>query len=305
MAESVPPIERKGLVNMKRDFSFRPAVGLAVCAALALPFLNLAAVSTFLPKDTRVELRLKQSLSSASSRVNDRVEFEVTDDVKLGDLVPIPAGSLAWGIVVEAVPRSRLMRAGKLSVDIQGVCLATGEKIVLRGTPTSREGLAPRESDDGPSTNVLALPALPVLLFVYGKDVSIPEGRTVAAYTSDRTALDPARFANPLPNITCDRDPIPTITAASDALATFLIRSTPSDAELSVDGRYFGNTPSTVRLTPGDHLITASAPGRKTWERTVHATPKSEVNITAVLEERPPIGSGLGPVPTPPKQPQP
>lgn len=286
-----------------RQFSGVQAACVAVVVAISLPVLDRAAVPTYLPKDSKVELRLKQSLSSAASRTNDRVEFEVTEDVKAGDVIPIPAGSLAWGIVVEAAPRSRLMKAGKLSIDIQGVCLATGEKAILRGSPSSREGMTAREPDEGPSTNVLALPALPVLLFVYGKDVSIPEGRTVTAYTSQRITLEPSRFANPAPNTTCDRDPVSAAASASDSLSTILIRSTPTDAELSVDGRYLGNAPSTVRLAPGDHLITASAPGRKTWERTVHVTSGSEINITAVLEERPPIGSGPGPIPTPPKQP--
>src|ERR1700683_5006875 len=99
---------------------------MAVFVTMALPFIDRAAAPTYLPRDTKVELRLKQSLSSATARVNDRVEFEVIEDVKAGDVTPIPAGSLAWGTVVEAVPRSRLMKSGKLSLDIRGVCLATG-----------------------------------------------------------------------------------------------------------------------------------------------------------------------------------
>jgi hypothetical protein len=269
--------------------------------AMLIPIGSWAAVSMFLPRDTRVELRLKQTLSSAESRANDRVEFEVSEDVKVGDYVAIPAGSLAWGVVVEAVPRSRLMKSGKLAIDIRGVCLTTGERAALRGSPTSRENLSARESDEGPSTNVLALPALPVLLFVYGKDVTIPEGRATSAYVSQAVELHPVGTASSLPNTTCDRDPVAPAPAAADTLSTLLIRSTPTDAELTIDGRYLGNAPSTVRLPAGDHIISASSPGRKTWERTVHLTAGGEINITAILEERAPLGNG----PAQPKPPQP
>ena len=109
-----------------------------------LPWLALtpgalnAVTSAWLAPQTPVELRLKQTISSADARVNDRVEFEVTEDVKVGEIVAIHAGSLAWGIVSEASPRSRLMKSGRLSVSIRAVCLATGERAPLVGTPSGQ-----------------------------------------------------------------------------------------------------------------------------------------------------------------------
>lgn len=267
---------------MALSFAFLPA-------ALLVPVLAWAAMPVYLPKDSPVQLRLKQTLSSSFSHINDRVEFEVSEDVKVGDFVAIPAGSLAWGVIVEAVPRSRMLRSGKLAVDIQGVCLVTGEKAGLRGVPSSRDGLRARDEDDGPSTNILALPALPVLLFVYGKDVMIPEGKLTTAYTSQGVRMTPQDFTNSTPNTTCDRAADPTPPGGSGVLSTVIIRSAPSDAELMIDGHYQGNTPSTVRLTPGDHVITAMAPGRKTWERTIHLMGGDEINVTAALEERAPL----------------
>jgi hypothetical protein len=109
---------------------------LLVAPLLAVTPIALRGVtSAWLAPQTPVELRLKNTLSSADAKVNDRVEFEVTEDVKVGDIVAIPAGSLAWGIVSEASPRGRLLKSGRLSISVRAVCLASGERAPLRGDP--------------------------------------------------------------------------------------------------------------------------------------------------------------------------
>ena len=61
-----------------------------------------AGTSFVLEDGTPVRLRLSQTVSSADARVNDRVEFEVLEDVKVGDKVVVPKGGVAWGTVTEA-----------------------------------------------------------------------------------------------------------------------------------------------------------------------------------------------------------
>ena len=275
---------------------------------LMLPWLAFspaplhAVKSAWLAPQTPVELRLKQTLSSADARVNDRVEFEVTDDVKAGEIVVIPAGSLAWGIVSEASPRSRLMKSGRLSVSIRAVCLATGERAPLVGSPNGqprREIRERGEEREDPSNNILALPALPVLLFVYGKDITMQEGRTATAFIAQGISLDATRVENSGPNTTCDRDTTAPVTSADglEILSSVSIRSVPPGAEVTVDGRYLGNAPSTLRLPAGDHVLTVTAAGHKTWERRIHLTPGGDTNIAATLEPRPAL---VRPTPPPP-----
>lgn len=55
-----------------------------------------------------VQTVLGKSLTDA--HVNDNVDFETLDDVKLGDLVVIPKGSTAMATVTEAVPKRRTMK---------------------------------------------------------------------------------------------------------------------------------------------------------------------------------------------------
>ena len=91
------------------------------------------------------------------------VDFEVTEDIKVNDVVVIPKGSQAMGTVVEAQGRRRLGRAGKLNVRIEEVRLADGSRARLRAiqenTGKGRQGLMTGAMI---ATGVLFFPAAPV-----------------------------------------------------------------------------------------------------------------------------------------------
>jgi hypothetical protein len=62
------------------------------------------------------------------------------------------------------------------------------------------------------------------------------------------------------------------------------VSSAPDNADIELDGSFVGNTPSTIELTPGDHVIRLKKTGYKTWERTLRATGGS-INLSAELEK--------------------
>ena len=64
--------------------------------------------------------------------------------------------------------------------------------------------------------------------------------------------------------------------------------STPSGAEITLDGRYMGNTPSVIGLTTGTHVAVLSMPGFAQWKRELTVVPGSEVNVTASLQKTEP-----------------
>ena len=70
-------------------------------------------------------------------------------------------------------------------------------------------------------------------------------------------------------------------------LSTIAVKSTPDAAEINVDGKYVGSTPSTVRLTPGEHVLSIEKSGFKTWQRTMTVNPGGIVTIDATLEKNP------------------
>ncbi len=171
----------------------KPAAGNAAQEAGSVK--PIAACGFCLPDGTKVPLVLGRELSSGKESAGNRVDFEVTEDIKVKDVVVIPKGSLAMGTVVEAQGRRRLGRAGKLDVRIEEVRLADGSRARLRSMQENkgkgRQGLMTGAMI---ASGILFFPAAPVFLFMRGKDVVIAKGTPVASYIDGDTQLDAAKF---------------------------------------------------------------------------------------------------------------
>jgi hypothetical protein len=53
-----------------------------------------------------------------------------------------------------------------------------------------------------------------------------------------------------------------------------------------VDGKFVGSTPSTIRLSPGDHTVVLEKPGYKTWQRTMAVSPGATITVGPTLEKK-------------------
>src|ERR1700722_13607771 len=60
----------------------------------------------------------------------------------------------------------------------------------------------------------------------------------------------------------------------------------PGGAEIYVDGKFVGQTPSTVPLPAGTHHVEVKAGGKMHWERDLTVVKDGSVSLKAVLEER-------------------
>ena len=158
----------------------------------------VAACNFCLEDGTKVNLILGRELSSGKESTGNRVDFEVSEDVKVKDVLVIPKGSLAYGTITEAQERRRLGRAGKLNVRIEEVRLTDGSRAKLRAVQESkgkgRQGLMTAAMI---GTGILFFPAAPVFLFMRGKDVVIAKGTPVVSYVDGNTELDIAKFETP------------------------------------------------------------------------------------------------------------
>jgi len=85
-------------------------------------------------------LRTKQDLSSAAVKVADRVPFRVVKDVRVADLIVIPRGADAGGLVTAVQPKGRKGRPGKLDIAIQSVQLLTCGNAPLRAEQQHSQG---------------------------------------------------------------------------------------------------------------------------------------------------------------------
>ena len=77
-----------------------------------------------------------------------------------------------------------------------------------------------------------------------------------------------------------------TATTASAATATIAIKSSPDNAEVSVDGNFMGNTPASLKLGAGKHTVKVSLAGYKDWSRDVTVSAGSEMNLSAGMEKQ-------------------
>jgi hypothetical protein len=223
---------------------------------------------------TPIKLRISQSVSSADAHVNDRVEFEVLEEIKVADTLIIPKGGIAWGTVTEAQPKRRMGRGGKLEIVMDSVRLVDGEKAALRATKDVKGGGHVGAMTVGiVATGLIFWPVAPLFLFMHGKDITIPKGTEVPTFVSGNFALDMAKF---MPNGT----PVETPTSNN---AEVTVVSNPAGADIEVDGAFVGSTPSTINVTAGDHTISLKKSGFTTWEKTMKVS-GGKIQISADLK---------------------
>lgn len=64
-----------------------------------------------------------------------------------------------------------------------------------------------------------------------------------------------------------------------------VIVSDPDGAEIYIDGKFVGQTPSTIRLPSGQHRVELKSQGKQTWQRDLEVLKDSELSLHPVLTE--------------------
>ena len=234
----------------------------SVLSAQAPPVLKV-------PDGTALRLSLTQELSSATNAVDDPVHFEVVEDVKVAGLVAFPMGSTAVGHVVEVDPRRRMGRAGKLNFTVDHVKAPDGSNLRLRASST-------RKGEDKTGTVIVGSVVLsPLFLIMRGKDITIPKGTEITAYIDgDR------EFALAAPPVAAVLQ-----SSAAQQSGTITFRSEPDGADITIDGKFVGTTPSSLQLTAGEHSITIEKAHFSPWKRTMTIAAGSSANVSATLDK--------------------
>ncbi|HEY6306653.1 MAG TPA: PEGA domain-containing protein [Candidatus Angelobacter sp.] len=229
---------------------------------------------------TPVKLRLTRNLSSESDKKGDTVDFEVVEDLTVEGTVVIPRGGVAWATITEAQPKRRMGRGGKLNVNIDSVRLKDGEKVPLRASREDKGGgHVGAMTGAMVATSIVFFPAAPLFLFMHGKEINIPKGTEITAYVMGNIPLAKAKFME-------GEQAQAALTPASSAgaLTAVNVSSIPGSADVEVDGKFVGNTPSSVTLPPGEHTVRISKKGYKAWERKLTVS-GGAANVNAELEE--------------------
>jgi hypothetical protein len=226
---------------------------------------------------TIIQLRLKEGVSSELAQVGDEVACRVTEDVKVDDVLVIRKGSIARGIVTEA-RRKGMWHGGRITITVKAVRLADGEEVPLRLARISVAGSS--------SAPFLGL----------ANQADVKPGEDMIGVVNDDFPIDAAKFdgkssghmGSPPRAQGSAGEPKTASADAPEEAATVVFRSTPDAAEIILDGKFMGNTPSTLRVSPGEHKISLQKSGFVTWQRTMTVNWGSSQTLDATLQEEAP-----------------
>jgi hypothetical protein len=153
----------------------------AICIASAGLFCgtSAAAATIVVPMGTEVRLATAQPLSSKTSIKGDFVPLTVTDDVRIGDQLVIPAGTAAVGQISDARAKGAMGMNGRLV--IRPLYLQVhGRTVRLAGSE--------REKGSVEAGAVIGMAVLGPLFT--GRSATIPAGTPMLAMTERTAVLD-------------------------------------------------------------------------------------------------------------------
>lgn len=234
---------------------------------------------------TPVRLRISQTVSSADAHVDDRVEFEVLEDVRVSDVLVIPKGGIALGTVTEAQPKRRMARGGKLEIVMDSVRLTDGEKAALRATKEVNGGGHTGAMTAGiVATGLIFFPAAPFFLFMHGKDITIAKGTEVPTFVNGNLHIDLAKFQTSAPAAQASVPPGTPAQVVSATGAEISVVSTPPGADIELDGIFVGTTPAELPVSAGQRTIKITKNGFAPFERRMLIVAGGKQTISADLQ---------------------
>src|SRR5262249_45031232 len=180
-----------------------------------------APVNVTLADGTQLRLRLGSTTTWSNVRVGENLELEVADDVRIAGVVVIAKGSVGNAAVTGLHAGVNGGAGGGIDVNLRSVPLFDGRVVPVRATP------------ERPVRDSQAL-----VVSSASQDASIAPGTFVTAFIEGDQLLDLSRMR-----------------AAAGPRQELKITSTPSNADVTIDGSLTGSTPYTFRVPSGDHIV--------------------------------------------------
>jgi hypothetical protein len=156
---------------------------------------------------------------------------------------------------------SSMKNTAPLEVDVKPNGTVYLEMIILTGTWRGGGRLIPVAEDEGKAALLKLKPS-------DGQQAMVAASAVQSAEPTDDSQ------AEPQPESGTPAQP-----------ATVIVKSTPTGADINVDGKFMGNTPSTIPLPPGDHMISVEKEGLRPWQRQMTVIAGGNINIDATLEK--------------------
>ena len=275
-----------------------------------------------LPDGTPVRVRLKADLTSDQVEEATRVDFEVARPVIIQGMTVIPEGAVSWG-AVQSVKKGKFIKfdiEGVRLPDLTDVKLRTvagraknAGQDQIKVDASFRGGVgAPKGTEYTAYVNedrevaVAAQPSIPALA-----PTPTPAETTPPA-PAETTAPTPAQVEAPTPStatpaVTYPKPaaapavttPAPSATSPTSSpsqsaaslanveRARVECFSDPSAADIVIDGEFYGNTPSILKVPVGKHQLEIQLSGYKTYSIPLILEPGTRIRtIRASLEQK-------------------
>lgn len=259
-------------------------LGIACLILVAGP---VSAAQVRLREGTLVRLKLLYNTTTENVVKGDRVEFDVAENVVVNDRVVIQKGAPAWGQVTD-VKGAGKKRAKDASVTFRFMAVKTvdNQQVAMRVLPTKPR--KPDSHDNEIEENSL-IPGMS------DRTTGAEKGKEYAAYTDTETVVNAPDAPATAPQggeatagaskSTVAPPPIepPPPPPPEEAYVDF--NSNPPGADVNIDGRFHGNTPTRISLPPGKHLIEIRLAGHRTWIRNMVVDPGSKPSVRATLDQ--------------------
>src|SRR6266581_3240452 len=137
-----------------------------------------------LKEGTDVDLKFTEAISSKTATTDDRVNFELDRDLRVGDTLVAKEGAKAVGTVVHVKKAGMMGKGGELNVRLEYV-LVGDNRVRLRASKSA-------EGDDKVGTAVVLTVLFgPIGLIKHGKNIDIKSGASLKGYV-DQDILLPA-----------------------------------------------------------------------------------------------------------------
>jgi len=141
-----------------------------------------AAATSLLKEGTEVNLKFAQDLSSKTAAEDDRVNFELAEDLKAGDVVVAKAGAKAVGTVTHVKKAGMMGKGGELNVRLEYV--KVGDLRIRLRANKGKEG-----EDKTGTAVVLTVLFGPIGLIKHGKNVEVKSGAPLKAFVDEDIKL--------------------------------------------------------------------------------------------------------------------
>jgi len=238
-----------------------------------------------------VRLKLHNVLTTENVVKGDPIDFDVAEDVVVATHMVVQKGAPARGKVV-SVKGAGKRNAKDASVTFKFVSVRSvdSQDIPLRARPDKHKKTQSKE------TEVEANDPLPGYA---QRVIGAEKGKEYAAYVDVSATVNVSDTVAPPPDTQKSPAPLPPVNGPGPippppptppivvqeepALVDF--NSNPPGADILIDDKVVGNTPSTLHVDAGRHLIQLRMGGYRSWTRTMRVEPGSSPFIRATLEK--------------------